>query len=542
MAAYLPVLRAGFVWNDTDLTDGIMLREDGLYRVWLTTEASNYWPLTWTSYWLEHQAWGLEPTGYHVVNIALHVAASLLGWCVLMRLGVPGAWLAALLFAVHPVNVESVAWITQRKNLLCMVFASASLLLFLRARAGGRRLEYWPAVGCFLLSMLGKGAAVGLPIVLLLCIWWQQGTPGRRDVLLTLPFVVVALVMGCVEVWFQYVRSIGETVVRDDSLAERLAGAGWVIWFYLGKALWPSNLTFVYPRWHIDATAWMAHVPNLCLLLVAAAAWRRREGWGRSVLFALGCYVVLLGPVLGFFDIYFMKYSFVADHYQYVAILAPIALAAAAVGHVCSTAGTPGRWLAGALGLVVAGLFAFMTFRQAHIYRDNEALWRDTLQRNPACSLAHYNLAVLLLKQGNVSQAERHLQAARELDPRDGWALANLGTIHQARGQLDQAIACYAQALQLDPRIPAAHANWADILQQRGAYAQAVVRYQAALRIDPRYAAAHNNLGNVLQRMGRRDEAFEHYRLALQSEPHNVQAQKNLDQLQRQRDEQQAPQ
>jgi hypothetical protein len=331
-AAYWPSLRGGFLWDDDVLlTNSSMVKApDGLYRIWFTTEPVDYWPMTNTSFWLEWRLWGLHATGYHVTNLTLHIANAFLLWAILRRLRIPGAWLAALIFGVHPVNVESVAWIAQRKNTLSMLFFLSSILWYLKAEIGGPRRWYWFSVLAFALAMLSKASVVVLPAVLLLIVWWRRDRITRSDVVRTLPFVLVAIGLTLVSIAFQ--ARGAEEAIRHATAAERMLGAGAIVWFYLYKALLPIHLVFVYPQWQVDAGDVRWWVP----LAAAVAAtsllvWQRRRPWGRALLFAWLFFCVALLPVMGFVDIAFMRYSLVADHYQYIAIIGVIALAAAAV-------------------------------------------------------------------------------------------------------------------------------------------------------------------------------------------------------------------
>ena len=333
LLAYVPAMKAGFIWDDdTMLIGNSILQPNGLFKAWFTTETLNYWPVTSTSFWLEHKLWGLNPAGYHLVNILLHAGCAVLIWRILIRLGIPAALPSALIFAVHPVNVETVAWVTQRKTLLAMLFFLASLVLYLRFDESRKRRVFLWSVLFFALAVLSKGSVMALPVVILLCVWWLRGRVQRLDVVRSLPYFGIAAIMSAVEIWFQYSRA-GADVVRTDSFSGRLAGAGTAVWFYLFKALVPASLTFVYPRWRIDPAQVASWFPDLALMAVFGLGWRFRRSWGRPVLFAFGYTVLMLSPMLGFFNIYFMRYSLVADHYQYASIIGIIALVAAASTH-----------------------------------------------------------------------------------------------------------------------------------------------------------------------------------------------------------------
>jgi tetratricopeptide (TPR) repeat protein len=522
VVAYIPAMRGGFVWNDDErgsLGRNIVLEENGLYRVWFTTESVNYWPMVWTSYWLEHQFWGLNPTGYHVVNVLLHAICALLVWRVLVRLNIPGAWAAALIFAVHPVNVESVAWITQRKNVLSLLFFLIALLWYLRFDDSRRQAWYWAAIVAFLLAMFSKGAVVTLPVVLLLCTWWRRGTISRRDVLRVLPFFFVAVLMSGVEIWFQYTRAIGEDLIRDDTFLQRLAAAGWVVWFYIYKALLPIRLCFIYPRWQVDVSNWLTFLPDFALLLAFVVCWRYRRGWGRPLLFALACYVVTLAPVLGFVNVYFMRYSFVADHYQYVSIIAIIALVTSAVALLLRRVSSGNVWPSRVIAAVVVLTLGALTWQQSHAYQDAETLWRDTLDDNPTAWMAHSNLGNLLCAQGKLDQAIGHYRDALRLKDDNAEVHNNLGNALVLRGKVVEGIPHYYQALELDPTYAEANRNLATALTATGQLDQAVYRLREALVLEPEHPEAHYKLGLLLIRTARPSDAIEHFREAARLKP-----------------------
>ncbi len=411
--------------------------------------------MTNSSLWLEWRLWGRNPTGYRITNLALHLASALLIWTILRRLEIPGAFLAALLFALHPVNVESIAWISQRKNALAMVFFLFSILCYLRheegreardeRRAKGRSarrdktgavwLWYGLSLAAFVLAMLSKGSVAVLPLLLLLIVWWRQRQVGLRDVARTAPFFLVAILLTVVNLWFQ-THGI-DTVIREASLAQRLAGAGAVIWFYLSKAFLPLGLLFVYPPWQIEAGQLLWWLPLLAALVVTALLWRKRDSSNavsvRAVLFAWLVFGVSLTPVLGFADVGFMRYSLVADHYQHIAIIAVAALVAAAWSRWHQQAQGSVRWVSSAAAVTIAGILALLTWRQNEYYGDPVTLYEATLEKYPTCWMAHNNLGLALVKAKKISEAIDHYREAVRLKPDFPEALSNWGAAPQQK-------------------------------------------------------------------------------------------------------------
>ncbi len=342
VAVYWPCLHGGFILDDDKLvTDNDLVRSpEGLGRIWFSTQPQDYWPLTNSLFWLQWRIWGSSPIGYHATSLLLHVAAALLIWRILRILKIPGAFLAALLFVVHPVNVQSVAWISEQKNTLAMVFFLLSVVWYLRAEEGREASDvarvsakwYWLSLATFLLAMLSKGSAAVLPLVLLLIIWWRRERIARSDLWRTAPFFVVAIALTAVNFWFT--THGADIVVRDATFGQRVAGAGAAVWFYLSKALVPIDLVFIYPQWQILESKILWWLPALAGLAVTAVLWWRRNlppaGWMRPLLFAWIFFCVALLPVLGFADVGFMKFSLVADHYQHLALIGVTAVVAAA--------------------------------------------------------------------------------------------------------------------------------------------------------------------------------------------------------------------
>jgi Tfp pilus assembly protein PilF len=530
--AYLPVWRAGFVWDDsTHLLENPVLQPGGLARTWAPGDTHlNYWPLTFTAYWLEYHAWGLNALGFHLVNVGLHILAAVLVWQVLLRLGLSGvaAMLGAAVFALHPVAVEAVAWITQLKTLLPTVLALLSLLFYLRYEQRGGWWQYALALATFVLAALARGMAVTLPLVLLMTAWWQRRNITRRDVLHILPYALIGVAMAGLEVAMQRLMA-GEDTVRSDSPAVRALTAGWAVWFYLGKLIWPMNLSFVYPRWNVNPGSPLHYLPGLLLLALLATAWGARRSWGRPVLMALVCYLALLLPVLGFVNIYFMRFSFVADHYQYLAMIVPIAAASALFTRSTKGLTRQGQtWLLGLVTVSVVVPLTTLTFARVGVYRNAEALWNDVVCKNPRCWLAHNNLGTILSARGRTNDAVAQYQMALQIKPDYAQAHYNLGLALAGCGRFDEAIACYRKAVEIQPNYVEAHYNLALDLAGHERFDEAIAHFQKAVDIRPDYAEAHNNLAAALGRMGQIAEAMVHLRKALEINPDLAETHDNL--------------
>jgi Tfp pilus assembly protein PilF len=505
LIVYLPALRGGFIFDDNVfLTENpLIAASDGLRRFWLTREALDYWPITSSTLWLEWRLWGAHAAGYHATNVMLHIAEVLLLWRLLRRLGVPGAFFGALLFALHPLNAESVTWITQRKNLLGMLFYLLSVFWYLTPRRNGEltglAVPAQPGGGYYALALLGfgfamlsKGSVVILPLVLLGIVLWHR-RPTGRDALRLAPFFVVAVGLALFEATFSTVAA--PVSVAPHSLLERGLRAAVAIWFYLGKALWPFDLSFDYGRWNVgvhDVGGWLAISG---IVAVTAVGWiARRRRMGKPALFAWGYFCVALLPALGFAEVGFMKYSPVSNHYAHLAL----AGFAAAVGWLVAVALERvalrvRRALLIALAAAVA-LLAVFTWRQNLVYSDAERLYRDTLARNPSSALAHTNLGALLILSGQFKAAAVELESAVRLTPDSSKAHDNLGLAWYRLGRVDAAVREYREALRLAPDFFEAHNNLGAALARSGRVGEAIDEFKEALRINPDYENARKNL------------------------------------------------
>jgi len=252
---YLPVLEAGFIWDDDKhLTENpCIVGPLGFAGIWTTAEAT-YYPLVLTTFWIEHALWGFAPLPYHLVNVLVHAACAIVLWLVLARLLVPGAWLGAALWALHPVQVESVAWVTELKNTQSGLFFLLSILCFLKWRESRGSTSYVLALLCAIAAILSKSSTVMLPVVLGLCGWWQDRSLSRRAVAPLAPFFLISIAASAWTIWEQQFHSGAIGTDWAQTWPERLIIAGRDVWFYLGKLAWPHPLVFIYPRWRIDAS------------------------------------------------------------------------------------------------------------------------------------------------------------------------------------------------------------------------------------------------------------------------------------------------
>jgi Flp pilus assembly protein TadD len=475
--------------------------------------------------------WGLNTTGYHWVNLVLHVGNALLIWAVLARLGVPGSWLAAAIFALHPVQVESVAWITERKNVLMGFFFLLTLLAWI-AFVDGRTRRPWIfyslALILYVLALSAKATACTLPAALFLILWLQKKPITMRRLMQIVPFVVLGIGMGLLAVWWEHFhQGTSRDVFTFLSPIERILVASRAVWFYLSKIFWPSNLTFIYPRWNISPSDLLNYIWLLAGIGACLAIYFLRRYVGRSVEVAAAFFVATLGPVLGFIMLFTFLYTFVADHYQYLACIGPIALASAGVVSLSDKFARYRAVILSAALLVVASL-ATLTWRQAATYTDIETLWRTTLARNPECWMAHTNLGLVLLQKGKIDDSIAQYRSALQMQP-DSWdAEYNLGTALLGKAQVDEAILHCERAVRMRPTDPDAQVALGNALFQKGRVDEAIAHYQEAITAQPEHFLARYTLGHALLEKGDLGGAIEVCRSALLLRPSDVDCQTTL--------------
>jgi protein O-mannosyl-transferase len=523
-AVYWPALSGALLWDDSShLTKPELRSLGGLARIWFEIGAAQqYYPVLHSAFWLQHLVFGDAPLGYHVINVALHATAAALFATALRRLGVRGAGLAAFLFLLHPVCVESVAWISEQKNTLSLVFYLLAGLAYLRFDRTRRFASYAGATVLFLFALGSKTVTASLPAALLVIFWWQRGRlEWRRDVAPLLPWFGLAAAAGATTAWVEHVF-INEGYEYELDFLQRTLLAGRVIWFYAGKLLLPVDLMFIYPRWTIDASVWWQWIFLLGLLLAGAAAWRWRRHRGpiAAGLFFAGS----LFPALGFVNVYPFVFSFVADHFQYLASLGFFALAGAALALGVSR--RPARQAA----LVTLGLLAALgalSWQQSTLYRDNVTLYQATLAKNPAAAMVHHNLAQELVDLGRRDEAMPHLEAAIRLRPDSVKAAYNYGRALLDQQDFAAAIPYFQRAIELKPDHAFAHYDLGFSQMTLHQFEPAETHLRTAVALRPDHGPAQFNLGLMLVRRGDHAAAIRHFAAAARLLPEHPEAELN---------------
>ena len=532
--AYRPAWHGGFLWDDDDyiINNELLTAPDGWQRIWFSLDSpSQYFPFTYSTFRIEHALWGLNTTGYHWVNLLLHVGSALLVWAVLARLKVPGSWLAAAIFALHPVQVESVAWITERKNVLMAFFFLLTLLawiVFFDERTRRPWLFYCLALVCYVLALSAKATACTLPAALFLIFWLEKKAITIRRLIQILPFVVLGIGMGLLAVWWErYHQGTNRGLFTFLSPIERILVASRAVWFYLSKIFWPSNLTFIYPRWNISPANLIDYIWLVAGIAACVAIYFIRRYFGRSVEVAAAFFVATLTPVLGFIMLFTFRYTFVADHYQYLACIGPIALASAGIVSL-SNKFAQFRGVIVSVALLVVASLGTLTWRQAATYTDIETLWRTTLARNPECWMAHTNLGLVFLQQGKIDDGIAHYRSALQMQP-DSWdAEYNLGTALLGKGRVDEAILHCEKAVRVRPTDPDAQVSLGNALFQKGRIDEAIDHYQRAITAHPDHFLARYSLGRALLEKGELDGAIQVCQSALLLRPSDADCQTTL--------------
>jgi tetratricopeptide (TPR) repeat protein len=543
-------LRTPLRWVERELFGG----NDKAHYEFRSNQFADYFPVKTTMLWVEYQLWGyhLAPSGqpiadappFHIMNIFFHALDGLLLWMVLRQLKVPGAWFGSLLFVLHPVHAESVAWIAERKNTLSLFFCLLSMSAWLRFDDSGKRRDYLLSLGLFVAALLCKTHVVVFPAVLMLVTWWKTGkaTLGdfARDLLQKAPFFAVALFLSLVTVWFQNDRAIGGEVIPIGDWWSRFAGAGVVIWSYLSKALLPINLNTIYANsawlwWPLkDPQLWMflagALVPATLLLLLAIKELYpgRSPRASRTPFFVFAFFVGTLFPVLGFFTMSYMRLTLQADHFQYFSDISIVASAGAIAALLYNKTSGTARSAVVAVCVALVAVFSAYSWERAGVHQGEETLWRACLKRNEASWQAHNHIGAVLYSQRKITEAAPHFKRAVELKPENPEVHNNLGLVLWYFGHYDEAVAQYREAVRIKGEVQALRHNLADALLSLKRFGDSLEQYDIMIKDTPADPNLHAMKGAILAQMNRLPEARQELETALQIDPNNVAARQNM--------------
>jgi Flp pilus assembly protein TadD len=542
LLAHGPAIRATFIWDDDVYVTANRHLQDvaGLFAMWFQLGATKqYDPLVFTTFWLEHRLWGLDPLGYHAVNIAFHGINVLLLWALVRSLRVRGAWLAAAVFATHPVFVQSVAWVSELKNVQSAFFALLCLLAYVRfsipeeAAPRSRGVPEWRfyalSLVLFAAALASKPTVVSLPLLILLVIFWKRGEVRRADVLAVVPMMAMSFALGIVAIYVErnFARATG--AAWEMPILERFLVAARSVWFYVGKLIWPVPLIPNYPRWEVSARVWWQYVPLVAAVLLMAALWLGRKKLGRGPFVAAAGFTALVAPLTGLFTVAHHLYSFVADHFQYHAAPALLALAAAGIASLRTRLGRRGA-VAGldAACVLLLAVLILLSRRHTQAFLSEKARCLDILSKNPTAWVAMNNLAVALNAEGNPQEAVRWYREALRVRPVYPEAQSNLGVALVAMGDAKGAIRHLEEALSIWPAYANGRNNLGTARETAGDVPEAIRQYREAVRLDPDHAQARNNLARLLARTGGSEEALHHHREAVRIRPDWAEAHRDL--------------
>ena len=534
----------GYIWDDDAHITREWLRSlQGLWQIWFKLGATQqYYPLVHSAFWFEHALWGDTAWCYHLTNIFLHSIVCFILVSVLKRLEIPGAWVAGFIFALHPVHVESVAWITEQKNTISAIFYLLAALNYIKFDKDRLLKQYGYATLFFVLALLSKTVTASLPAALLVLLWWKRGRLNfKADILPLLPWFVLGAAGGMFTAWVErvFIGAQGSDYLSAVTLTAftRYLLAGHVIWFYLAKLIWPANLIFIYEHWNISASNPLDYIYSIGIfvLLGFLVKFALKPNYGlisgtfsRAPIAGFLFFSGTLFPVLGFANVYPFMFSYVADHFQYLASLGIIVPVAAGLTLWVDRLSGENKGMGSAVGGVLLALLGFLSWNQCSIYSDAETLYRATISRNPSCWMAHNNLGAILLSQGKVPEAQEQFEAALKIRPPYPDAQSNMCTVLIRTGHYQEAIEHGLQAVRLRPSSPENENNLAIALADIGRTSEAVAHYEAALKLRPNYIEVLNNLGNAYASLGRKADALNVYQQAIKLYPDFADAYNNL--------------
>ncbi len=527
---FSPTFHGGWLWDDDqEVTVNRSLRTlSGLADIWTGRISADYFPLKSTFLWIQYQLWQLNNTGYHLVTIAFHLINSLLVWLLFHRLNIRLAWIGGLLFCIHPIVVESVAWISEQKNTISQFFLLISMLAYLRFDERHNFKDYFFAALFFIAAALCKTAVVMLPFVMLLYCWWKRHRISKKDILFSIPFFAIALGFGLLTIWFQFNRAIGEEGIPVGGFLSRLATAGMSTVFYLSKSILPVDLMPIYPRWEVDTPTWIQFLPGFLVLAAIVYFYRKRATWGRDVFFGFGFFLLNLVPVMGFITMSYMRITWAADHFLYLPIIGLLGLFCGGVGRLYDVASAAKRLFLEGVGVGVFILLLYTSFSYASIFVNEEVMWSYNLKQNPNAWQAHSRYAMMLINKGDLGAAYSHLLAAAKLRPDLAEIRNNLGVILQKWHRMDESLERFREARERAIWEPTYAMNLANACISARKYSDAMIVFSQLVKMRPDNPVMYCNYGATLYIMGFREKAIEQLQKALELNPKLDSARANL--------------
>ncbi|MGI9251185.1 MAG: glycosyltransferase family 39 protein [Pseudohongiellaceae bacterium] len=529
LVSYWEVFFAGFIWDDRVFHSAAPIAElSGLGDIWFNLARSvpletHYWPLVYTTFWLEHKLWGFNPLGYHLVNVLLHGAVSVVLWRLLAKMAVPGAWLIAAVFVLHPVHVESVAWVIGRKDLLATLFYLLTATYWLRYRERPTSRTLLIMLALFTAGMFSKSFVITLPAALLVWVWWQYGRITSRDFSRVMPLFLLALVLGAVDINHHIDKAI---IQFSYEPWEHLIIASKALWFYPIKLLLPYPLMVMYPLWDINPANLLNWLPLLAAPVFALGLWLARHRIGRGPLAGALFYAITISPMLGFFPNVYMVFTFAADRYQYLAgtglLVVLIAAAVTAYQHILASL-TPDEPASNTRGSGAAQANVAQTAAEegdTGIHSNAQEAAADTRRSNALHGLVNYAgkaLAVLLLLTcGVLSWQQTQIyrddvtfwQDVIAHSPTAANAYFELGTALGEQGRLEEAVEAFRLDIPRSYNPVVSHTNISFMLYQLERYQESEVAARAALELDPDSQQAKDNLIATLYSQQRYEETL----------------------------------
>jgi tetratricopeptide (TPR) repeat protein len=531
---YYPSLHGGWIMDDFFyLAQNPEMHDPArIWRAWFQPGSFvEYYPIEETVQWLQWQLWGSGTLGYHLTNLVLHIASAFLVWRLLSKFGLRWAWLGGLIFAIHPANVESVAWISELKNTLSLPPLLLATCFYLDYEATGRRSWYAWSLLLFLAAMLCKVSMVLFPLVLPLYAWWKRGRIQGKDLWAAIPFMFISVVLGLLAIYcgshFEQMHGARQDPVPIGGLLSRMALAGLATSFYLLKSLIPVDQMFVYPQWRIDPPTLWQFLPWPLFAGLFYGLWARRETWGRHALLGLGFFLILLAPFVGQ-KISYMRFTWVMDHFLYIPLIGVIGLVIAAMENEQRRLSVLARRGGAILIGILIVLLSWESHSYARVFKSSETLWTDTIRHNPAAWIAYNNLGEALARRGEIAGAMQQYEKALVVDSALTGPHVNLGNALQDLGRFQDAIGEYQQALAIQPDTPEAENNWGNALASLGRPRDGIEKYRKAIQLDPDYVEARTDLGITLISLGQTSEGIEQYREAIRLEPEDAHAHYDL--------------